>query len=97
MKGATKGPDVAVMLGVPKDEGEEDGEQSLSEVKARAEDAATALAAAVGAKDAKKIVDAFCSLQTLCGKLSELEESGETAEEEAAESPAEEAEEPAEE
>lgn len=79
MKGE-KEPNVAVMLGMPKDEGD-DSEDSLAETKARAEDAAGAFASAVAGKDAKKIVKAFCVLQTLCGKLTELEESGESDEE----------------
>lgn len=95
MKG-DKEPNVAVMLGMPADGESEDGEQSLSEVRARAEDAAVAFAAAVAGKDPKRLVKSFCALQTLCGKLEELEESGETEEEEAAESPEEEADEQAE-
>ena len=90
MKGSEKAPNVAVMLGVPESDEHEDGEQSLSEVKARAEDAATAFAAAVKAGDAKKILASFHPLYTLCMKMHELEESGETDEEEAAESPEEE-------
>lgn len=76
MKGA---PSIAVMLAGKKD-GEEEGEGdlSLSETRARAEDAATAFASAVDGKDATKIVKAFCSLKTLCDHLEELEESGET-------------------
>lgn len=81
-------PDIAVMLGMPKGgEGEDDGgsESSLSEVKARAEDAAVVFSAAIEAKDAKKIVRAFSTLSTLCAKVDELEESGETPDEESAE------------
>jgi hypothetical protein len=85
-------PSVAVMLGMPKEE-EEGSEDSLAETRARAEDAAGSFAAAVAGKDPKKLVKAFCALQTLCGKLSELEDSGESDEEEAAESPKEEADE----
>jgi len=84
-------PTVAVMMG-EKPGGEEDSaEQSMGEVRAAAEDAAHALADALQAKDAKRIVRAFCSLSTLAGKLDELEDSGETDEEEAAESPMDEA------
>ncbi len=86
-----KGPSIAVMLGGHAsggrhdDEGDPEGEQgdlSLSETKARAEDAATAFADAVEAKDARRIVKAFCALGELCRHLEELEESGESEEEE---------------
>ncbi len=83
-----KGPSIAVMLGGGKPKGddyEEDGDLSLSETKARAEDAATAFAASLEGGDAKAIVKAFCTLSTLCHHLEDLEESGETDDEEEAE------------
>lgn len=67
------------------DEGDPDdggGDLSLSETKARAEDAATAFADAVEAKDPKRIVKAFAALSTLCGHLDELEDAGEKDDEE---------------
>ncbi len=74
-----KGPSIAVMLGSAKHEPSDDeGELSLSEAKSSAEDAATAFAAATSEGDAKKIVSSFRSLCTLCAHLDELEESGET-------------------
>ncbi len=59
---------------------EDSDDLSLSETKARASDAATALAAALEneGRDPKRIVQAFRSLYTLCCHLDELEESGET-------------------
>ena len=80
------GPSIAVMLGgAPKldgakhyaDDDSEAGDMSLSETKMRAEDAATALAAALEAKEPKKIVAAFCALTVLADHLAELEDSGE--------------------
>jgi hypothetical protein len=89
-----KGPSIAVMLGgghslAPKSKGssydsEEEKDETdlgLSETKARAEDAASAFADAVEAKDAARIVKAFGALATLCEHLEELEESGEAEEE----------------
>lgn len=78
-----KAPSIAVMLGGAKhDDAEEDGDLSLSETKALAEDAASAFADAVGAGDPKRIVKAFCALSELCRHLEELEESGEADDEE---------------
>ena len=78
-----KGPSIAVMLG-GKSEPDE-GESSMGETKQRAEDAAHALAEALQAKDPQRIVRAFGALSTLVGKLGELEESGESEDEEKAE------------
>ena len=76
MKG---GPSIAVMLGGAKhyDDEEAEGDLSLSETKARAEDAAVAFQNALDTKNPRKIVAAFCSLSVLCNHLDELEESGE--------------------
>ena len=66
------------------DDSEEEKDETdlgLSETKARAEDAASAFADAVEAKDAGRIVKAFGALATLCEHLEELEESGEAEEE----------------
>ena len=79
MKGA---PSIAVMLGGVKKDDESEGDLSLSEAKKSAEDAATAFADAVEAKDAKRIVKSFHALYDLCEHVRELEESGETDEEE---------------
>lgn len=81
------------MLGGKPSGGDDESETSHSEAQAGAEDAAHAFADAVQAKDAKRIVRAFCALSTLCGHLDELADAGEVddAEEEAAESEGEEA------
>lgn len=78
----TKGPSIAVMLGSaePKEGGGGDSEMSLSEAKSRAEDAATAFAASLEmeGRDPRRILKAFRTLSTLCAKVEELEDSGET-------------------
>lgn len=83
MKG---GPSIAVMLGGKASE-DEGGEPGLAEAKASAKDAATAFASAVASKDADGIVRAFRSLSTLCKECDDLEESGESDEEEPASKP----------
>lgn len=87
-----KGPTIAVMLGGKHSEGrdsdyKEDGDLSLSETRARAEDAASAFAASLemSGRDPARIVKAFCALKVLCDHLEELEESGETDDEERSE------------
>lgn len=66
------------MLGGGKPSGDDDDkEDSLSETKSRAEDAAMAFASAIEAKDAKRIVATCRSLYTLCAKLDELSDAGE--------------------
>ena len=88
-----KSPSIAVMLGGKAEEAEGEGDLSLSEAKASAKDAASSFASAVSAGDADKIVTAFGALAELCAHVRELEESGETDDEEAEEEVAEEVEE----
>jgi hypothetical protein len=85
-------PSIAVMLGGKAESEDEGGEPGLSESKAAGLDAAKALAQAVASKDAEGIYRAFRSLSTLCREADDLEESGESEEEEAPKSaPADEA------
>jgi hypothetical protein len=78
------GPSIAVMLGGGKapDAAKDDGEPGLAEAKSSAKAAAKSLAQAVASKDADATYRAFRALSGLCKEIDELEDSGESDDEE---------------